>query len=149
RPAMVYSSVDLFEGVGTSLRARMMWLLPALRALGLAFLIVALARPQQGIGEVRTTARGVAIMAVIERSGSMQTPMLYDGATMTRLDVVKEVFRRFVTGDGHTLKGRDEDLIGLVTFAAMPQTVCPLVRIHDTLVNLAAGVSLPRLQIED
>jgi Ca-activated chloride channel family protein len=44
---------------------------------------------------------------------------------LTRLDVVKDVFRRFVTGGGK-LPGRPNDLIGMIRFARYPDSVCPL-----------------------
>jgi Ca-activated chloride channel family protein len=148
RSAVLYSSVDLLDGAGISLRQRAIWLPAALRAAGLTMLIVALARPQEGIGEVRTTAQGVAIMAVVDRSASMSIPMSFGGETMPRLDVVKKVFSQFVEGDGKSLKGRPEDLVGLVTFALFPETVCPLVRIHDTLVKLVDTIVMADQQYE-
>lgn len=148
RSAVVYSSLDLLDGAGISLRQRAIWLPAALRAAGLALLIVALARPQEGIGELHTTAQGVAIMAVVDRSNSMSIPMSFDGAEVSRLEVVKKVFSEFVQGDGKTLKGRPEDLVGLVSFALFPETVCPLVRIHDTLVKLVESISLADQEFE-
>ena len=148
RGAVVYSSVDLLDGAGPSLRQRAVWLPAALRAAGLTLLIVALARPQEGIGEVRTTAQGVAIMAVVDRSASMSIPMSFDGQNMSRLDVVKQVFTQFVEGDGKSLKGRPEDLVGLVTFALFPETVCPLVRIHGTLVKLVDSINIADKEFE-
>lgn len=148
RPALIFSSADLFLGVGPSWRQRALWLIPALRAVALVALIVALARPQQGVGTVRTTSRGVAIMAVVDRSASMSLPMSFEGREAPRLDVVKEVFNRFVIGDGRRLKGRPEDLIGLVSFALFPETVCPLVRIHDTLTKLVNAIAFADQQFE-
>ncbi len=148
RASVMFSSVELFEGSGFSLRQRAMWLPPALRALGLTFLIVALARPQEGIGEIRTTAQGVAMIVVVDRSGSMSIPMMYGGREVSRLDVVKEVFKHFVEGDGDRLKGRPEDLIGLISFALFPETVCPLVRIHGTLVRMVDTIPIADQQFE-
>ncbi len=148
RPALKFSSSDLYLGVGHSLRQRLLWLPPTLRAAGLALLIVALARPQKGIGEVRTTSQGVAIMTVVDRSASMSLPMIFNAKEVPRLDVVKDVFKRFVIGDGDRLKGRHEDLIGLVSFALFPETVCPLVRIHDTLATLVDAVAFAEQQFE-
>ncbi|MBL8745328.1 MAG: VWA domain-containing protein, partial [Phycisphaerae bacterium] len=142
RAAVRYSSVDLLTGLRPTLRQRVWWLPGLLATAGAGALIVALARPQTGIGEVRTTAKGVAISIVLDRSASMQLPLRFSGRNMMRIDVVKQVLREFVLGNGNDLKGRPEDLLGLVTFARFPETVCPLVRIHGTLVKLVDAIEL-------
>jgi Ca-activated chloride channel family protein len=148
RAAVMYSSIDLVEPSRRALRARL-WRLPGmLTAFGAALLIVALARPQTGIGEVRTTAKGVALAMVVDRSASMQLPLRFGGRAQTRIDVVKQVFREFVEGNRRDLPGRPEDLIGLVTFARYAETVCPLVRIHETLVKLVESINLAEDQWE-
>lgn len=148
RSSVAYSSVSLLDPAGPTLRQRLVWLPVFLRALGLALLVVALARPRVGIGEVRTTAKGVALMAVVDRSLSMQLPIEYEGRAVSRLDVVKRVFNDFVVGDGKDLGGRPEDLVGLVTFSEFADTVCPLTRVHDTLVTLVDGIELADQNIE-
>lgn len=142
RPAITYSSIALVECLRPSLRRRLAWLPGFLTFLGSCALIIALARPQTGIGQVRTTARGVALTMVVDRSKSMELALAFAGRSMRRIDVVKQVFKEFILGNGSDLKGRPEDLIGLVTFARFPETVCPLVRIHDTLVKLVDAVDL-------
>lgn len=148
RGAVTYSSRQRLAGIRVSLRRRLLWLIPMLRAVGLACLIVAMARPRQGIGEVRTSAEGIAIMFVVDRSWSM-SEVLDRQRNTSRMDVVKEVCKEFVEGDGHGLAGRRDDLIGLVTFGRFAQTVCPLVRIHDTLVQLVEGIELANPQSMD
>lgn len=142
RPTIVYSSVGLVQSLRPSLRARL-WRLPAILSIaGAVSLIVALARPQTGIGQVHTTANGVALAMVVDRSASMQLPLRFQGRNMMRIQVVKQVFKEFVVGNGADLKGRPQDLIALITFARFPETVCPLVRIHDTLVKLVDSITL-------
>ena len=53
-------------------RMRLWWLLPTLRLLALAILIVALARPQFGRTQTTVDAEGIAIQMVVDRSGSMR-----------------------------------------------------------------------------
>ena len=91
-PALRFSSATLVEGVGRSLRQRFLWIPSFLRFCSLVLLISALARPQQGVEQVREVSEGVAIMMVVDRSGSMGAEMNFDGRRMTRLDVVKKVF---------------------------------------------------------
>lgn len=142
RAAVTFSSLMLAEAAGRTLRMRLAWLPTALRAGALAALVVALARPKSGTGEVRTIARGVAIMLVVDRSYSMVDPMMYQGENLSRIGVAKKVLRDFVLGDGKSLGGRREDLVGLVTFARFADTVAPLSRVHDTLVTLIGTIQL-------
>lgn len=142
RPAMRFSSSIPLEGSPRTLRARLWWVPTVLRILAVTLLAVALARPQHGQGETRVKAEGVAIMMVVDRSWSMVEQIEYDGELMPRIDVVKRVFREFVEGNGDELRGRPHDMIGLVAFAKFADTVCPLVRSHDVLMDLVDSISL-------
>lgn len=145
RPAaLVYSDLELLEPIRPTIRRRLAWLPAALRFAALALLVIALARPQSGIGEVRTKARGVAMTFVLDRSWSMIQQISEDAEPATRIDAVKKLFKDFVIGNGDDLKGRPEDMIGLVTFARYADTVCPLTRSHDTLVQLVDSIELAR-----
>ena len=148
RAALTYSSLGLVDPLRRTLRQRLAWLPSALLALAAATLIVALARPRFGIGEVRITANGIALMMVVDRSASMKLPISMAGVEVQRIDAVKQVFTEFVVGNGSDLQGRPEDLIGLVSFARYADTVCPLVRIHDTLVKLVQSIDLAESQYE-
>ncbi len=148
RASVRFSSRRLMAGVRPSWRVRLLPTLPVLHMLAIASLIAALARPQHGVGEVRTTADSVAIMFVLDRSWSMSEP-LDSGRPTTRIDVVKRLCKEFVSGDNRGLKGRPDDLIGLVTFGRMAETVCPLVRIHETLDTLIDSIELAHPQSID
>jgi Ca-activated chloride channel homolog len=80
----------------------------------IACLAVAIARPQVPGGRIRIAGRGVAIVALIDRSSSMKAVDFpsQDGL-ISRLDAAKATLARFV-------KGRDDDLVGLVKFANYP-----------------------------
>ena len=60
-----------------------------------------------------------------------------DAPPLTRLDAAKRAFKLFVAGGdgpgGTHFDGRPADQIGLVTFAAVPQTACPLTLNHSVL----------------
>jgi Ca-activated chloride channel family protein len=116
-----------------SWRLRLRPALVALRLLCLALLVLALARPRKGTVLSEVSTEGVAIEAVVDRSGSMRTEMDYDREKLDRLEVVKRVLKDFVEGDKKGLAGRPGDLIGLVTFARYADTVCPLVLSHGVL----------------
>ncbi|MCC6323055.1 MAG: VWA domain-containing protein [Phycisphaerales bacterium] len=132
-----------------SWRTRMLWLPPALRFIGLSALVVALARPQQGIGRVETSSEAVAIELVVDRSGSMKAQMDLGGKDLMRIDVVKRVIHDFLMGTASGLKGRGSDLIGLVSFCGYAETVCPPVRDNATLAQLVDTLQLPQYRFED
>jgi Ca-activated chloride channel family protein len=105
------------------------------RLLCLALLILALARPRKGTVLSEVSTEGVAIEAVVDRSGSMSAEMDYYGEKLNRLEVVKRALTDFVEGDKKDLGGRTGDLIGMVTFARYADTVCPLVLSHNALLE--------------
>ncbi len=135
RPALRFSSVGLVQTIGPSFWVRVRWLPAALRTGCLAALIVALARPQRPNERTKLYAEGIAIQMVVDNSGSMRIEDFeLDGKVATRLDAVKDVFVRFVIGDGN-LAGRPNDQIGLVTFANFPDVKCPLTLSHEVLAH--------------
>jgi Ca-activated chloride channel family protein len=80
----------------------------------IACLAVAIARPQVPGGRVRVAGRGVAIVALIDRSSSMKAvDFPAEGGLISRLEAAKATLARFV-------QGRDDDLVGLVKFANYP-----------------------------
>jgi Ca-activated chloride channel homolog len=105
-------------------------LLEALR-LGLwlgviVLLVIALARPRWPDERTRIATRSLAIMMVLDVSGSMaEKDFVFDGQKISRLDAAKHAFRNFLEqahGDGEE---RAEDQIGLLTFAARAEMICP------------------------
>jgi len=146
--AVRFSSTRNAARAGASLRQRLGFLPLLLRVAALVLLVVALARPQRGLQRVRDINRGIAIEMVVDRSGSMAAEMEYDGRKMTRLDVVKRVFRDFVLGSDR-LRGRPNDLIGMVAFARYADTVCPLTLAHGALDPFLDSVQLVQRREED
>lgn len=140
RPTLRYSSVVPLLDLPITLRQRLRWIPGALRILTLLALSLALARPQAGYGEQRIEGEGVAMMLVVDRSRSMEAPMRYERRVMTRLDVVKDIIRLFVLGDGENFEGRPADPIGLISFAGYAETLAPVVRSTDTVVDLASQI---------
>jgi Ca-activated chloride channel family protein len=133
--AIPFPSRGLMLGIAPSIWMRLGWLPRALRALAIALLAVALARPQHPNEKTRVFSEGIAIQMVVDCSGSMQIEDFeLNGRPASRLDAVKDVFKRFVHGDG-TLEGRPDDLIGLVKFANFPDVQCPLTLSHEALIH--------------
>jgi Ca-activated chloride channel family protein len=140
--AVVYSSVDLLRMLPTTTAQRVRHLLPLLGLTGLAMLVVALARPQQGKEEYRVRASGIAIEMCIDRSGSMGAKDFeIDGEPVSRLDVVKKTFRQFIDG-GDGLRGRPDDMIGLIDFGGYVEVKCPLTLDHGALNQLLDTVKI-------
>lgn len=130
-------------------RARLAWAPIVLRGVCLVLLALAIARPREPAGPIRTPRESVAIQLVVDRSGSMNDPMDYQGQSLPRLEVVKRVLKDFVVGDGHDLPGREGDLLGLIAFARYAETVCPLVHAHDVLMQLAEPIKPADNRLED
>jgi Ca-activated chloride channel family protein len=132
-----------------SWRLRFRPALAAVRLLCLALLILALSRPRKGTVLSEVSTEGVAIEAVVDRSGSMFAEMDYEGEKLNRLEVVKRVLADFIEGDEKGLGGRTGDLIGLITFARYADTVCPLVLSHNVLNEFLKQTEIVSIRSED
>ncbi|KXU36870.1 hypothetical protein AXK11_03350 [Cephaloticoccus primus] len=98
-----------------------------LAALGLAALVVALARPQRIEGRHEVNTRGYDIMLAIDLSGSMLAEDYESrGARINRLQAIKPVIQAFINE-------RRSDRIGIVVFAGRAYTMAPLTFDHDWL----------------
>jgi len=151
RAAIRFSGISRLETAGGSWSLQARHVLPVLRSLAVILLVVSIARPQQADEETRVTTEGVAIQLVVDRSGSMdqQDFMLdEDGNMQTRLQAVKDVVEAFVLGDGDELRGRPDDLIGLIAFARWADTECPLTRDHSHLTRALKQIETPRVREE-
>ncbi|MBW1893828.1 MAG: VWA domain-containing protein [Deltaproteobacteria bacterium] len=146
---LIFSSVADVKKAGLSVRQAFSGLPGMLRVFALVCLIIALARPQTGMEQVREISKGIAIEMVIDRSGSMGAEMKYGGNAMNRLDVVKQVFSDFVLGDGNELEGRKDDLVGMIAFARYPDTICPLTLAHGAFPAFMESIKLVRTRDED
>lgn len=149
RPRIAFPAVtELADGPRTP-AMRVRWLPAAIRSAALAVLVIAVARPLVP-GARRSVPRdGIAIMLVVDRSGSMDAIDYADpaDAEMTRLEVVRDVVTRFVVGGGG-LPGRPDDLIGLVAFGTFADTIAPLTLDHRHLVRVVQDLEIPALEHE-
>ena len=127
RPGLRFPSVSGLREIAR--RSRVHWLKwpHVLRASALLLIVIALARPQQGLESSRLTAEGIDIVLAIDVSTSMLAEdFTLRGARRNRLEVVKEVVTAFVSQ-------RPNDRIGLVVFAGRAYTQCPLTLDHSWL----------------
>lgn len=135
RPALRYSDVRLVAGLPRGRARYAVWGGALLRGLATLTVILAAAGPRTPDLKTRLPAEGIAIVLALDVSGSMAAADFPPG--VPRLDAAKDVLRLFVVGgdalDGTHFDGRARDQIGLVTFAAVPQTACPLTHNHTVL----------------
>lgn len=123
--AVAHPSIDLIRSAARSRRTRWGHLLLALRWLGAALVVVALAQPEIRQRHSQVQSSGVDIMLAVDVSGSMQAQDMAGARGRTsRLQAAKEVVSRFVAA-------RENDRIGLVAFAGQPYLASPLTLDHD------------------
>jgi len=147
--AIVFSSFRTLPPAAGSWRSQLSWLPDALIALGAASLGLALAGPRTGQRNSQVHREGIAIMMVVDISGSMQAlDLSTEDQELSRLDAVKAVFEEFVIG-GDGLSGRPDDAIGIVTFARYADTACPLTLDHGNLVGVARTLEIVTARNED
>jgi Ca-activated chloride channel family protein len=147
--AVRFPSLTVIKNCSLSWRIRSRPLLKVARLIAVALLIMALARPRKGTVLSEISTEGVAIEAVVDHSGSMETEMDYFGQKLNRLDVVKKVLADFIEGDKKDLKGRSNDLVGLITFARYADTKCPLVHSHNVLTEFLKKTNIVSIRSED
>ena len=142
--SVLYSSARLLRDLPVTMAQRFKGLLPWFRFLGLLLVVVAIARPQAGRRQFRVRSEGIAIVMCLDRSGSMEAlDFELDGERVNRLAVVKKVFRDFVAGTDK-LRGRQDDLIGLVTFGGFAEGKAPLTLDHGALLEVVNSVQIPQ-----
>ncbi|WII72248.1 VWA domain-containing protein [Bdellovibrio sp. 22V] len=114
-PTLQFGSVELLKTVTPSLRTRLMHVPTALKAAGLVFVIMALARPQTMNTKIRKNVEGIDIVICLDVSDSM---LIEDMKPLNRLEAAKETIKQFI-------EGRSSDRIGLVVFAGESFTLVP------------------------
>ena len=160
RPTMAFSSTAGLNDLPKTWRSRFSRLPTFLFTLAILLFAIAMARPQTFDDTSSISREGIAIMLVVDRSGSMDARDLEDEfKNVNRLEVVKDVLHYFLTGTddrdqvdslirGNQRKfldrGRPDDMIGLVTFAGYADSVCPLTLDHGNLME-----SVNELQLAD
>lgn len=126
-PALVFSTAERARRISRRRLASPGAILLSLRLVGVACLVVALARPQQVEATSEIEASGIDIVLAVDVSRSMEAlDFTLAGEPADRLEVAKSVIDRFV-------ESRPNDRIGLVAFAGRPYLVSPLTLDHDWL----------------
>jgi len=100
-----------------------------LRVFAIAFLVIAMARPQSSNDWKNVSSEGIDIVMSLDISSSM----LAQDFEPNRLEAAKDVATQFITG-------RQQDKIGLVIFSGESFTQCPLTTDHAVLINLFSDI---------
>lgn len=124
--SMYYSRFDLFSNAPWTLRSALSPLPKILKVLGIALIIVALARPQKINQKSEQNVKGVDIMIVLDISLSMLVEDM--GKSITRLEAAKKVVSQFI-------KGRISDRVGLIVFSGESYTRVPLTLDYELLLK--------------
>lgn len=104
--------------------------------------------PPKDAGGEQTPSEGIAIYLLLDNSLSMEEPLTVTSPegyrkSITKMSLLKEVTKKFVEGDpSFGLKGRPNDLVGIVTFSRSAQVLSPLTLDHATIIK-----QLDRLQV--
>ena len=86
---------------------------------------------------------------IFDSSSSMEISMDFHSSQGTRFEIAKQVFKEFVTGGRNNLTGRTNDLIGMITFARYPDTICPLTLDHRSLIHFVNKQKIENRPNED
>ena len=145
RAALRYPAVGLFDGIPRARVPRVTGEL--LRCLAVVCVVLALAGPRTPDLKTRLPTEGIAIIFVLDTSGSMEdSTFVWDAGSspVSRREAAKRAFRLMVAGgdgpDGLHFDGRSTergtDAIGLVTFSNWPHPVCPPTLNHSVLLTI-------------
>jgi Ca-activated chloride channel family protein len=144
--------VTLLDGIP---RARLpRWFGEAARLLAVTTAILALSGPRTPDLKTRLPAEGIAIMFVLDTSGSMQeTTFVWDSLSnpISRAEAARRSLRLFVAGgdgpDGTHFDSRSTergtDAVGLISFTNWPQPVCPPTLNHSVFLDILDHVPPP------
>jgi Ca-activated chloride channel family protein len=149
RAALRYPAVGLLDGIPRARLPRVGGEL--MRLLAMLCAVLALAGPRTPDLKTRLPTEGIAIVFLLDTSGSMEEPtFVWDqhSSPISRREAAKRAFKLFVAGgdgpDGTHFDGRSTergtDAIGLITFANWPQPVCPPTLNHSVLLTILEGV---------
>lgn len=121
-PSLLLSTSQGLSIGRVGFKARYRRLMFALRLLSIAFISIALARPQSTNTTTNADTEGIDIVLSMDISGSM----LAEDFTPNRMEAAKRVALDFVDK-------RPGDRIGLVIFAGESFTMCPITIDHNVL----------------
>ena len=141
--AITVSGLAVWRCVPPSRRQQWLRKIRYLSAVAIALLITAGAGPQMERQVGEESREGVAIQLLVDSSSSMEQSLAGDDSErLSRLEATKLVVEQFV-------RHREDDLIGLITFARYADTLSPLTYGHDALVEIVRQIDIQERPTED
>jgi Ca-activated chloride channel family protein len=127
----------LSTSIRQSWRIRLIFVPELMRLIVLVLLIFALMQPQYGLEREEVTRQGIDIMIAIDVSGSMAA----EDFKPDRLSAAKKITENFITGLA-------DHRIGLVVFAGLSLTQCPLTIDYGVVTELLRRSSLQMIKAD-
>lgn len=132
-----YSNLSVINRIDKiSNKKRYRHLIFVLRIFAISLLIICFARPQSGSTEEEVITEGIDIVLAMDISSSM---LAEDFKPNNRLEAAKVVATDFI-------RGRKNDRIGMVVFAAKSFTQCPLTMDYGILINFIDEVEIGMIE---
>lgn len=152
-PFLYYPEVASLKSMQKSWRVRFAHLPSLLKWMALAFLLAAFINPRiertvtrpLTDNEKPVPTQGAAIYFLLDQSGSMGENIVMESDQVgfpTKMDELKKITKKFIQGDGATLGGRWNDLIGIVSFARAAHVLSPLTLDHDAINKLLDNLTV-------
>ncbi|MBN1621826.1 MAG: VWA domain-containing protein [Endomicrobiales bacterium] len=138
RSAILFSDASLMRDINPSPKIKLRLIPIYLRFIVLFLVILSLARPQSGQKSEEIYNQGIDIMLILDTSSSMGA---LDFNPDNRLTAAKKVAADFI-------KGRSYDRIGIVVFAGLAYTQCPLTIDHEALLDFLDQIEIGMTQID-
>ncbi|MCK5450412.1 MAG: VWA domain-containing protein [Candidatus Omnitrophica bacterium] len=127
RSSIRFSRYEFSKKIKSSFRMMLSSRMIYLRMFSVILFIVAASRPQASLEKTQVFTEGIDIVLAVDVSGSMRAmDFKIRGKRVDRLEVVKNVVTSFI-------EKRPNDKIGMIAFAGLAYTVCPLTLDHDWL----------------
>ncbi len=138
-----FSSLSSIKSAGTSLRHKLLPLPYILIITSLILIIMAIAGPQYGVEKAMGKRNGIAIEMLFDISSSMDITLDSAGTNFNRMTAAKKVCKDFILGNNN-ISGRQDDVLGLITFARYADTASPM-----TTSLTALSTIVDELEVED
>jgi len=149
RTSIAFSSLSAVRFAGKSLRHRLLPLPGLLVILSSILVIIAIAGPQHGTEAVSGKRSGIAIEMLFDISSSMDITLDSADTDFDRITAAKKVCNDFIIGNNDDLRGRQNDIVGLITFARYADTACPMTTCLPALTTIVDELEVENRPNED
>lgn len=125
-----------------------------LKIASLCFFIAAFIDPHFYVAKTKnekeSSAEGIAIYLLVDRSGSMHEKVDSLFGKIPKIELLKKITTEFVVGDPKAnLPGRPNDLIGLIAFSRSAQVLSPLTLDHEAIVKTLSNLDTVHNPLQD